>query len=134
MWSRFINIMQHVWKNPVVQFSCITLLEWFMFLFHKNTKNKYKHNKKKRKYSDACAQDYSVGTSEDTPEQIPAEKIRKKRQKVVIEKTSVRNHVPEKKRNKLEETPSKPNKISRKRSSSVKETKTTKKRKTPDKV
>ena len=71
MWVKFLNIMKHVWRNPVVQFACFTLLDWVTFMFHRSTKHKFN---KKKKY-DGCSQDYSIGTShKKTPKFNPKKK------------------------------------------------------------
>ena len=128
MESRFVNIMKQVWKNPIVQFSCFTLLEWVLVLFHKNTNNKFNHSKN----SDACSQDYSIGTSEDMSEHVPETKTKKK--SVKVEKESKLKKSSKKIIDKLEEpTLAQPEKETKKKSSTTKTKKTSTKKKSPDK-
>ena len=114
MWARFINIMKYVWKNPIVQFACFTILEWAVVVFHKSTKNKFKKSKASD-ILDACAQDYSVGTSESKEEIKPEEKQKAVKQVVVEKQKAVRRSAPKKTIDTIEETkPAKPKRRVRK--------------------
>ncbi len=120
MWARFINIMKYVWKNPIVQFACFTILEWAVVVFHKSTKNKFK-KKTIEAITDACSQDYSVGTNEDAPEIEPEKKEATK--EVVVEKPKrTRRETKKKVVEKVEETkPAKPKRVTRKKKTSESE-------------
>ena len=128
MWQRFANIMKYVWKNPIVQFACFVILEWVVILFHKSTRNKFK-KQATGVTSDACAQDYSVGTDnkeltvkpeepkEDIKETVveKPKRIRKVTKKVIVDK--VEETKPAKtKRVKKETTDTKKEKTSVKKS------------------
>ena len=115
MWTRFINIMKYVWKNPIVQFACFTILEWVIVVFHKSTKNKFK-KKSIEAITDACSQDYSVGTNEDTPEIKPEEKSETVTEVVVEKPKRTRKAAKKKVIEKVEETkPAKPKRVIRKK-------------------
>lgn len=87
MWTRFVNMLKHAWNNPVVQFICLAFLEDVLALFHRSTKNKFKHRKSKNG-KDACNQDYSVGTSDKNIEVQPEEHTEEAKE-VVVEKPKV---------------------------------------------
>lgn len=139
MWARFINIMKYVWKNPIVQFACFTILEWAVVVFHKSTKNKFK-KKSIEAITDACSQDYSVGTNEDTPEIEPNEKSETVTEVVVEKPKRTRRTVKKKVVEKVEEPkPAKPKRTVKKKPSTTKTEEPvkkprTRKKKTTEKV
>lgn len=115
MWARFINIMKYVWKNPIVQFACFTILEWVVVVFHKSTKNKFKKNPI-TSVTDACVQDYSVGTNDKAPEVKPEETAADAKEVVVEKQKRIRRRPKKKVVEKVEEPkPAKPKRAVRKK-------------------
>ena len=131
MWTRFLNIMKYVWKNPVVQFACFTLLDWLMFMFHKSTKHRFNKNKK---LNMSRSENYSIGTNEDVPEVEP-EKTKKNAEPVAVEKPRRRRATRRKVVEKIEEVkPAKQKRVTKKKSEEpVKKTRTANKKKTETK-
>lgn len=120
MWARFVNIMKYVWKNPIVQFACFTILEWAVVIFHKSTKNKFKKHKASE-ILDACSQDYSVGTSESNNEVEPEKKEVSAKVVKVEKQKKPRRTVKKKVVEKVEEPkPAKPKRTVKKKPSTTK--------------
>ena len=96
MWARLLNILKHVWQNPVVQFACFTVIEGLYLILRKKSGrsfSQYRMEKKSSPEVNEVVADMIVGdeNKEQEPEkEVIAEeakpkKTRRNKKEIVLE-------------------------------------------------